>query len=106
MSFNCVCTLFLNDQKETWICHIEPLMPFDCTEYIVEAHGSRFHLVIGEHEYSKYIYIPTWNLSMDISYLSDRYWNQEQLRRNYPELSLIDVKSIVEALVAIEKQHQ
>ena len=58
---------------------------------------------IGEHCYGKYIYIPTWNIATDISHMEDRFWNQEHLMRTYPELSPVDVISIVEALVAIKK---
>ncbi|MDD7024166.1 MAG: hypothetical protein PUI37_04805 [Oscillospiraceae bacterium] len=103
MEFTYVCSCSLNGGYESWTGTICPLMPFDCTEYIVSARGSSFHLVIGKHEYSRYIYIPTWNIAMDISYLDDRFWNREHLLRNYPELSPVDAVSIVEALAAIKK---
>lgn len=103
MEFTYKCTAFLNGQEESWIGTIFQPLPFDNTEYEISARGSCFHLVIGRHRNSRYIYIPTWNISMDISYLEDRFWNREQLQRNYPELSTVDVISITEALAAISK---
>lgn len=103
MEFTYICQLWLDGQKETWTGTICPLMPFDCNEYEISASGSSFHLVIGRHCNSQYIYIPTWNIAMDISWLDDRFWNREQLLRTYPDLSPVDVVSIVEALAAIQK---
>lgn len=105
MEFTYICNAFVDGHNESWSGTICPLIPFDCTEYEISARGSCFHLILGQHQYSKYIYIPTWNIAMDISYLEDRFWNREQLQLNYPDLSIIDVVSIVEALVAISKQH-
>lgn len=106
MEFTYVCKSCLDDNYESWIGTICPLMPFDCTEYEVSARGSCFHLIIGKHQYSRYIYIPTWNIAMDISYLDDRFWNLEHLMQSYPELSQVDAVSIVEALVAIKKHNR
>ena len=103
MEFTYLCKWHAGTTAESWIGTICPLMPFDCTDYEITSHGSCFHLVIGEHCYSKYIYIPTWNIAMDISSMEDRFWNQEHLMRNHPELSPVDVISIVEALEAIKK---
>lgn len=104
MEFTFLCNLTLEGKTETWIGTINPLLPFDGNEYEVSARGSCFHLIIGSHMYSKYIYIPTWNVAMDISYLSDRIWNENQLLSNYPELSPVDIVSIVEAMAAIQQQ--
>ena len=104
MEFTYVCKSYLGNDIESWIGTICPLMPFDCTEYEITARGSCFHLIIGRHSYSHYIYIPTWNIAMDISYLDDRFWNREHLLHTYPELSPVDAISIVEALSAI-KEH-
>lgn len=105
MEFIYKCKAFLNGKEESWLGTICPLLPFDCTEYQVSARGSCFHLIIGRHWNSRYIYIPTWNVSMDISYLDDCSWNREHLQQNYPELSAVDVISIVEALAAISKHY-
>ena len=98
-----LCKWHTGTTTESWTGTICPLLPFDCMEYEITAHGSCFHLIIDEHYYSKYIYIPTWNIAMDISCMEDRFWNQEHLMQNYPELSPVDVISIVEALAAIKK---
>lgn len=103
MEFTYVCKSYLDGHNESWTGTICPLMPFDRNEYEVTARGSCFHLIIGKHYYSRYIYIPTWNIAMDISYLDDRFWNREHLLKTYPELSPVDAVSIVEALVAIQK---
>lgn len=104
MEFTYLCKWYADATTESWTGTICPLIPFDCTEYEITSHESCFHLIIGEHCYSNYIiYIPTWNIAMDISCMEDRFWNQEQLTRNYPELSPVDVISIVEALAAIKK---
>lgn len=105
MEFTYMCKTCLNGSQESWLGTICPLMPFDCTEYEVSARGSCFHLIIGKHQYSRYIYIPTWNIAMDISYLDDCFWNLEHLMQSYPELSSADAVSIVEALVAIKKHN-
>ena len=106
MEFTYVCKSCMVDNYESWTGTICPLMPFDCTEYEVSARGSSFHLIIGKHQYSRYIYIPTWNIAMDISYLDDRFGNLEHLIQSYPELSPVDAVSIVEALVAIKNHNR
>lgn len=102
MEFTFLCKDDTGITTESWEGSICPLMPFDCTEYEITAHGSCFHLVIGQHCYSRYIYIPTWGIAMDISYPDDRFWNREHLLQAFPELSLVDVSTIVEALAAIK----
>ena len=105
MEFTYMCKAWLNGRQESWLCTLCPLMPFDCTEYEVTARGSCFHLIIGKHQYSRYIYIPTWKIAIDISYLDDRFGNLVHLMQSYPELSPIDAVSIVAALVAIKKHN-
>ena len=103
MEFTYICKSTIGCEIESWTGTICPLMPFDCNEYEISARSSCFHLIIGKHYYSNYIYIPTWNIAMDISHLSDRFWNLEHLLKTYPNLSPVDAISIVEALVAIKK---
>ena len=105
MEFTYMCKTCLNGNQESWLCTLCPLMPFDCTEYKIRARGSCFHLIICKHQYSTYIYITTWNIAIDISYLDDRFCNLEHLLQSYPELSSVDAVSIVEALVAIKKHN-
>lgn len=103
MEFTYACKGFIDGKMESWTGKIYPLLPFDCTEFEIRSRGSTFHLVIGEHSHSSYIYIPTLSIAMDISYLDDRFWNREHLSQNYPDLSPVDAISIVEALVTIKK---
>ena len=94
MEFTYVCKSCMVDNYESWIDTICPLMPFDCTEYEVSARGSCFHLIIGEHQYSRYIYIPNTVLDPEIK---EKVLNQsiflytcpncgETFRLNYPTL--------------------
>ena len=103
MEFTYTCKGYIGGRMESWTGNICPLLPFDCREFEVSSRGSCFHLIIGKHSRSNYIYIPTFSLAMDISYLDDRYWNREHLLQNYPELSPVDAISIVDALDAIKK---
>lgn len=103
MEFTYTCKGYIDGTMESWNGSICPLLPFDCTEFEVSSRGSCFHLIIGKHSRSNYIYIPTFALAMDISYLDDRFWNREQLHEAYPQLSPIDVISIVDALAAIKE---
>lgn len=102
MEYIYLCQLDADGKHESWNGVISPLVSSDHTEYRVSARGSCFHLVIGRHWYSSYIYIPTWNIAMDISSPEDRFWNREQLQHSYPELSPVDAESIIEALAAIK----
>ena len=88
-----------------WIGEISPLLPFEPKEFEVTARGSRFHLVISEHSYGKYIYISNLRVGMDIAGLSEREWNLSHLLEQHPGLQPVDAVSITEALVAIEKHY-
>ena len=65
------------------------------------ARGSRFHLIVGRHSYGNYLCIPNWGIGTEISSLSDCFWNRERLEQDYPELSKVDIISIVKALEAL-----
>ena len=72
-------------------------------EFEVNARGSSFHLLVGKHAYGNYLCIPNWGIGTELSYLSDRFWNTEHLKSEYPELSCPDIISIVTALATLEK---
>ena len=73
----------------------------DRNEFEVTARGSTFHLLVGKHAYGKYLCIPNWGIGTEISSLSDCFWNRERLEQDYPELSKVDIISIVKALEAL-----
>lgn len=73
-------------------------------EYDIQTKGSRYHVIIGRHQYGSYISIPDWNISSELSYLSDRFWNLERLQSC--GLSDIDSKNIADALLEISKELQ
>lgn len=88
---------------EAWsghICTIDGSAPYESK---VEARGSSFHLLVGKHAYGNYLCIPNWGIGIELSLLSDRFWNADRLRSEYPKLSTIDVISIVDALAILGK---
>lgn len=66
-----------------------------------EALGRLAYLMVGKHTYGRYLCIPNWGIGTEISSLSDCFWNRERLEQDYPELSKVDIISIVKALEAL-----
>ena len=94
----------LSDMKPSrWTGEIRLLRSADPYEMEVAARGSRFHILFGKHQYGNYICIPNWGIGTELSGLSDSFWNLGRLSNTYPELSLVDAVSIVDALAAIEE---
>lgn len=92
--------------KDSWIGQISTLResePFECE---VIARGSSFHLLVGKHAYGNYLCIPNWGIGTELSFLSDRFWNADRLKSEYPKLSNPDVISIVNALATIGERIQ
>ena len=89
-----------DSNEKSWTGRIRPLN-INRNEYEVTARGSTFHLLVGKHAYGKYLCIPNWGIGTEISSLSDCFWNRERLEQDYPELSKVDIISIVKALEAI-----
>jgi hypothetical protein len=67
-------------------------------EFEVKARGSTFHMILGRHAYGRYVCIPNRGIGTEISSLDDRFWNMERITEIYPDLSLVDAVSIVDAL--------
>lgn len=105
MNFKYICESFSDMTPSTWIGEISPLLPFEPKEFEITARGSRFHLIIGEHSYGKYIYISNLRIGIDIAGLNEREWNLSHLLEHYLQLRLVDAISIADALVAIEKHY-
>ena len=105
MNFKYICEGFSDMTPSEWIGEISPLLPFEPKEFEVTARGSRFHLIIGEHSYGKYIYISNLRIGMDIAGLNEREWNLSHLLEQHPQLQPVDAISIADALVAIEKHY-
>ncbi len=91
------------NNNESWSGCINTLSESIPYEFEINARGSRFHLLVGKHAYGNYLCIPNWGIGTELSYLSDRFWNTEHLKSEYPELSSSDVISIVSALAALGK---
>ena len=89
-----------DSNEKNWTGHIRPLN-INRNEFEVAARGSTFHLLVGKHAYGKYLCIPNWGIGTEISSLSDCFWNRERLEQDYPELSKVDIISIVKALEAL-----
>ena len=89
-----------DSNEKNWTGHIRPLN-INRNEFEVTARGSTFHLLVGKHAYGKYLCIPNWGIGTEISSLSDCFWNRERLEQDYPELSKVDIISIVKALEAL-----
>lgn len=87
---------------DTWTGYIR-LLSICKNEFEVTARGSPFHLMIGKHSYGKYLCIPNWKIGTEISSLSDCFWNRERLEQDYPELSKVDIISIVKVLEALRR---
>jgi len=72
-------------------------------EFLITARGSSFHLIVARHCSSNYICIPDWNIGTDIASLSDSFWNLEHLANTYPDISLVDLISITDALSTLDE---
>ena len=84
-----------------WTGTLELIKAGNPCEAEVSAGGNRFHLIAGKHAYGNYLCIPNWGIGTEILSLSDCFWNRERLEQDYPELSKVDIISIVKALEAL-----
>ena len=91
------------NNNESWNGYISALSESMPYEFEVNARGSSFHLLVGKHAYGNYLCIPNWGIGTELSFLSDRFWNTEHLKSEYPDLSSPDVISIVTALATLGK---
>ena len=89
-----------DSNEKSWSGHIR-LLNININEFEVTARGSTFHLLVGKHSYGKYLCIPNWGIGTEMASLSDCFWNRERLEQDYPELSKVDIISIVKALEAL-----
>lgn len=105
MEFKYICEGLPDMNPSSWIGEIIPLLPFDPIDFEVNARGSSFHLILGEHCNGKYFYISNWGIGMDIPDAGERHWNLEHLIEKHPSLQLVDAISIVDALAAIQKHY-
>lgn len=105
MNFKYICEGFSDMSPSEWIGEICPLLPFEPKEFEVSARGSRFHLILGEHSYGNYLYIPNLRIGIDIAGLNEREWNLSHLLEHHPNLNPVDAVSITDALAAIAKEY-
>jgi len=55
-------------------------------ELDISGRGTRFHVIIGKHQYGQYICIPNHGIGCELAKLSDKFWNWEQLSRHLCEV--------------------
>jgi hypothetical protein len=60
-------------------------------EAVIMGRGSSFHVIVGVHQYGKYLCIPGIGVACELSDLSDVFWNAEQLSRRLNRLDVITV---------------
>ncbi len=101
MEFTYFCTGLADMNPNSWEGHIKLLHKSDYYEVEVTARLSSFHIIFGRHKYGNYICIPNWGIGTELSHLDDSFWNLERLSNTYPELSMVDAISIVDALAAL-----
>lgn len=74
-------------------------------EVDVGARASGFHIIIGKHQWGRFICVPSWQIGSELAELSDRSWNLERLCSDYPDLREVNVISIVDALRKLSKYY-
>lgn len=82
---------------QSWEGRLRILRDGEPWEAELEARGSYFHLIVGNHAYGNFICIPNWNVGTELSRLDDLFWNAERLR-NYTSMKSVDVCSVAAAL--------
>lgn len=98
MELDYICNGTVDMKAQKWTGHILLLRSTSPYELEVNARGSSFHILCGEHAYGNFICIPDWNIGTELAGMSDRFWNFERLTTYYPELSPVDAISITCAL--------
>jgi hypothetical protein len=101
MEFTYSCTGLADMKPNSWKGHIQFLHKSDYYEIEVTARHSSFHIIFGRHKYGNYICIPNWGIGTELSRLDDSFWNLERLSNTYPQLSMVDLISIVDALASL-----
>lgn len=103
MELDYICVRTPEMKPLRWKGHIKLLRTIPPYEMEVTARQSSFHILCGSHEYGHFICVPNWNIGTELAGLSDIFWNQERLTTYYPELSKVDVISIVTSLVKLNE---
>lgn len=106
MEFKYTCRGYPWMEPAEWVGTVCPLQPFEPCEYEVNARGSYFHVIIGEHSDGKYLCIPNWGIGIYLSDDGNRKWNLEQLLEKHPAIHAVDAVSIVDAITAILEHKQ
>lgn len=85
----------------SWEGTIESTVKQSVYERKVNARGSYFHLIVGAYSDWNFLCIPNWGIGIELSRLSDRFWNHERLRQS--GLSPVDASSIADALIELDQ---
>lgn len=74
------CQKRTKNQVTTWFGEITSLSKRDNHyEMEVQARGSYFHIIFGEHTNGHYACIPNWNIGCELASYSDLFWNIERI---------------------------
>lgn len=84
-----------------WRGTIKPIRLNNPVEVEVSARGSCFHVIVGRHAYGNYLCVPNWDIGIELSSLSDRFWNKERLVNT--GLGAVDACTIADALVSLSE---
>jgi len=103
MELDYLCKGLSDMNPDSWNGHVRFLNESNPCELEVSARSSTFHIICGQHQYGNYICVPNWGIGTELAALGDSFWNLERISTTYPESSLVDVISIVDALVAISE---
>ena len=62
-------------------------------ELDISGRGTQFHVIVGNHQYGKYLCIPNHGIGCELAALSDTFWNWEQLSRFLGDVDACTVAS-------------
>ena len=83
-----------------WEGSLEILIKGNPCEAELCARGSGIHLIVGRHSYGNDLCIPNRDVGIELSSLTNAFWNEECLR-HYSRMKKADVCTIVSGLKAL-----
>lgn len=88
-------------REASWQSNIR-LLSHDGSTYEVEITGrcTRFHAIIGKHQYGNYICIPDRGIGCELSHFKDIFWNIERLT---PLLKRVDAITVAYGLSHLDE---
>jgi hypothetical protein len=68
-------------------------------EFELQSRGSYYHVIIGKHDYGRYVCIPNWDVGCELADYADTFWNTERLSK---QLKTVDAITIATAISEIK----